>query len=110
MIIWPKRPYYLRDNIMVQAKQTGIAPATDNTRRSQTEVSSLLQFIAKLNHTDNLDQVLNKMLRRAVRQIGIRRAAALVIDRNERFVVRVTKGRGLRRLLGRRADLTDAGT
>ena len=100
---------------MAQAKQTGASLAPVETVRTKdepewrTEVPSLLQFIAKLNHTDNLDQVLNKMLRRAVRQIGIRRAAALVIDRNDRFVVRVTKGRGLRRLLGKRADLTDVG-
>src|SRR5882724_8274318 len=100
---------------MTQSKQTGTrlalqgATQTTHGTGSHTEVASLLQFIAKLNHTDSLDQVLNKMLRRAVRQIGIRRAAALVIDRNDRFVVRVTKGRGLRRLLGKRADLADVG-
>ena len=98
---------------MVQSKQTGVSLAPVETVRMKSEpewradLSSLLQFIAKLNHADNLDQVLNKMLRRAVRQIGIRRAAALVIDRNDRFVVRVTTGRGLRRLLGKRVDLTE---
>src|SRR5882724_2356100 len=101
---------------MALSKQTGTRLAPVEAVRptgepeSHAELSSLLQFIAKLNHADNLDQVLNKMLRRAVRQLGIRRAAALVIDRDDRFVVRVTKGRGLRRLLGKRCDLADVGS
>lgn len=75
---------------------------------SRSDVSSLLQFIATLNHTDNLDQVLSRMLRRATRQIGVKRTAALVLDRKERFVVRAAKGRGLRRLLGKRIEITES--